>query len=70
MNELMKINAKIKYKQIGRIVGGLGSMVIGLVLIGKCMYQFGVTDCKKAISKEFPEEYAAITAKVVKAFEK
>lgn len=70
MNELEKINAKVKCKQIGRIIGGIGSMAIGLVLIGMYLYQAGITAGQKAISEEFPEEYAAITAKLVEAFEK
>lgn len=70
MNELKKINSKIAMKQIGRIVGGIGSVVLGTILIGKFTYQKGITDCQVNISKEFPDEYAAMTEKVVKAFEK
>lgn len=70
MDELKKINSKIAVKQIGRIVGGIGSMVLGMILIERFTYQKGITDCQVNISKEFPDEYAAITEKVVKAFEK
>lgn len=70
MDELRRINAKIDKQQIGRIVGGIGSIILGVVLIGKLTYQKGVTDCQRAISKEFPEEYEAMTAKIIEAFEK
>ena len=64
MEELKKINSKIAVKQIGRIVGGSCFMVLGMVLVARHMYQKGITDCQKSISKEFPDEYAAITKKI------
>ena len=45
-------------------------MVLGMVLVARHMYQKGIADCQISISKEFPDEYAAITKKVVEAFEK
>lgn len=69
MEELKKLNRKIAAKQIGRIVGGTVFMILGMVLIEKNMYQKGITDCQKSISGEFPDEYAAMTEKVVKEFE-
>ena len=39
MEELRKINRKLKAKQIGRIVGGIGTVTIGVVLLGKFIYQ-------------------------------
>lgn len=45
MEELKKLNGKIAAKQIGRIVGGIGFMILGTILIGKYMYQKGITDC-------------------------
>ena len=69
MDELKKINKQIAVKQIGRIVGGIGSMVLGTILIGKFVYQKGITDYQKNICKVFPDEYAAMTEKIVKAFE-
>lgn len=69
MEELKKLNRKIAAKQIGRIVGGIGFMILGTILIGKHMYQKGITDCQINISKEFPDEYATMTEKVVEAFE-
>ena len=69
MDELKRINAKIDKQQIGRIVAGIGSVILGLVLIGKFTYQKGITACQKAISEEFPDEYAAMTAKIIKEFE-
>ena len=56
MEELRKINRKLKVKQIGRIVGGIGTVTIGVVLLGKFIYQKGITDCQISISAEFPEE--------------
>lgn len=70
MDELKKINSKIAAKQIRRIAGGIGSMILGTILIAKFMYQKGITDCQMNISKEFPDEYAAMTEKVIKTFEK
>lgn len=64
-----KLNGRIAAKQIGRIVGGIGFMILGTILIGKYMYQKGITDCQINISKEFPDEYATMTEKVVEAFE-
>lgn len=70
MEELKKkLNGKIAAKQIGRIVGGIGFMILGTILIGKYMYQKGITDCQINISKEFSDEYATMTEKVVEAFE-
>lgn len=45
-------------------------MILGTILIAKFMYQKGITDCQINISKEFPDEYAAMTEKVIKTFEK
>lgn len=69
MEELKKLNRKIAAKQTGRIVGGIGFMILGTILIGKYMYQKGITDCQIDISKEFPDEYTTMTEKVVEAFE-
>ncbi len=69
MNELKKINSKIAAKQVGRLIGGSGCVIIGMVLFGKYIYQKGITNTQSAISKEFPEEYAAMTEKLCKAFE-
>lgn len=63
MEELKKLNGKIAAKQIGRIVGGIGFMILGTILIGKYMYQKGITDCQINISKEFPDEYTTMTEK-------
>lgn len=69
MNELKKINSKIAAKQVGRLIGGSGCVIIGMVLFGKYIYQKGITDTQFAISKEFPDEYEAIIDKLSKAFE-
>lgn len=70
MDELKKINSKVARKQVRRLTGGIGLALLGVILIGKFTYQRGWTDCQKAISREFPDEYSAITEKVVKEFEK
>lgn len=69
MDELKKINNKIAAKQIGRIAGGIGSMILGMILIEKFTYQKGITDSQRHISEVFPDEYAAMTEKIVKAIE-
>lgn len=69
MEELKKINSKVAAKRIGRLIGGTGGVIIGVVLIGKFIYQKGITSSQIAISKEFPEEYAAMTEKLCEAFE-
>lgn len=69
MDEIRKINAKVARKQIGRIVGGTVSVILGGVLFGKFIYQKGVTATQKNIRDTFPEEYAAMTAKIAEAWE-
>lgn len=69
MKKLEKINANIEMKQIGRAIIGPVSVFLGMVLIGKYTYQKGVTDCQKAISAEFPDEYSSMTEKILKAFD-
>ena len=68
MDELRKINNKIAAKQIGRLVGTLGCVFLATKLFAEFTYQKGITDCQKSISNEFPDEYAAMTEKVVKSF--
>lgn len=63
MEELKRVNAKIARKQIFRIIGGLGSFTLGVILIAKYNYQKGITDDQISISKEFPDEYAIMTKK-------
>lgn len=70
MNELIKINRKIKAKQIGRVIVGGVAMIFGLILLLDYSFQDGITDCQKHIAMEFPDEYDAMTEKVVKSFEK
>ena len=43
MEELKKINRKVAFKQKGRLIGGAGSVIIGMILIGKFIYQKGIT---------------------------
>lgn len=70
MDELRKINSKIAVKQIGRLVGALGCVFLATKFFTEFAYQKGITDCQKSISNEFPDEYAAMTEKVIKSFEK
>lgn len=69
MEELKKINRKVAFKQKGRLIGGAGSVIIGMILIGKFIYQKGITSAQISISQVFPEEYAAMTGKLAEAFE-
>lgn len=69
MEELKKINSKITAKQKGRLIGGVVSVIAGMVLIGKYIYQKGITNSQIDISKEFPEEYSMMTEKICRAFE-
>lgn len=70
MNELKQINTRIAKKQIGRIVIGISQVILGMVLIGRYMYQKGITDEQAALHEDFPEEYAAMQDKIVRMFEK
>ena len=68
MEELTKINNRIAKLQIGRIICGIGTVILGTIMIGKFIYQKGITDTQLAISREFPDEYDSITEKVIKEF--
>lgn len=70
MEKIKRINARIKKQQTGRFIVGMGSIILGTMLIKKFMYQRGFTDCQKAISECFPDEYALMTVKIIKAFDK
>lgn len=70
MNELKQINKRVQKKQILRLIMTCGSVVIGTIAFAKYMYQAGITDAQRRIAHEFPEEYASMTEKVCKAFEK
>ncbi len=70
MDAIKKINAKIAVAQSVRLMGGIASVVLGMILFGRFMYQMGITDEQKFLSKAYPDEYAAITEKVIKKFEK
>ena len=69
MDKISKSNDRIAKKQIGRLVGGVASIMLGLILIGKYTYQKGYTGSQKDISDIFPDEYAAMTEKIVKTLE-
>lgn len=70
MEELMKINAKIKKQQIGKLIGGVICAFCSAGLLASYSYQKGITTCQKTIAKFYPDEYATLTAKVLETFEK
>lgn len=70
MEELMKINAKIGKRQIGKLVGVVVCACCGAGLLASYSYQKGITACQKAIAKFYPDEYETLTAKVLEVFER
>ena len=80
MEILKRINKTVKAKQIGKIIGGITCCGIGLYLLCDyfdiglyllCDYfeQSGWTKCQQFIHQYYPEEYSAITEKVIKYHE-
>ena len=65
MEKLKKINLKVKAQQRCRILGGMGLMIVGLYLICDYYEHFGWTECQRFIHQYYPEEYDAITVKVI-----
>lgn len=59
MEELMKINAKIRKQQIGRLIAAGICACCGIGLLASYSYQKGITD-----------EYESLTAKVLETFER
>lgn len=43
MEELKKFNRRIAAKQMGRLIGGVGSVIAGIVLIRKFIYHAVMT---------------------------
>lgn len=70
MEELMKVNAKIKKQQIGKLIGVVLCTCCGAGLLASYSYQKGITACQKAIAKFYPDEYASLTTKVLETFER
>lgn len=70
IEELKKINAKIKKQQVGKLIGVSICMIWGIKFLASYCYQKGITDCQKTIAKFYPDEYAQLTAKVLKTVEK
>lgn len=68
MDELMKINRKVKFKQIGRFVGAIACNVAFITLIYNIAEQDGITKCQRAIHNEFPDLYEQMTDRVLKLF--
>ena len=68
MEELIKINAKIRKRQIGKLVGAIVCACCGTGLLANYSYQKGITTCQKKIAKFYPDEYKSLTAKVLKTF--
>ena len=70
MEELMKINAKIRKQQIGRLFAAGVCACCGIGLLASYSYQKGITACQKSIAKVYPDEYESLTAKVLETFER
>lgn len=70
MEELMKINAKIKKQQIGKLIAAGVCACCGIGLLVSYSYQKGITACQKSIAKFYPDEYESLTAKVIETFER
>lgn len=69
MDELIKINRKIKFKQFGRLIGA-GLCTFGsAMMITKFSYQKGITDCQRTIRECYPDLYKELTEEVLKNFE-
>ena len=69
MEKLKRINSSIAVKQVIRLISGVGMLVCGLWMLADYKYQKCITDYQKAICREFPEEYSAISEKLIKEFE-
>jgi len=69
MDKIKKVNSMIAKKQLGRLIGGIGAGITSLILLGNYIYQKGITREQIELSKDFPEEYAAITEKIIKSWE-
>ena len=69
MEILKRINKTVKAKQIGKIIGGITCCGIGLHLLCDYFEQSGWTKCQQFIHQYYPEEYSAITEKVIKYHE-
>lgn len=69
MTKIRKLNAKIAKKDLGRVVFGTISMVVGTYLWGRVIYGRGVTACQGWMCKTFPEEYESMTIKVAEMLE-
>ncbi len=70
MEELKRINAGIVKKQLGRIGLGVGSLILGVVCIGRYAYQAGITAEQRYLSKEHPDVYEILTKRVLEEFDK
>lgn len=70
MEELIKINEKIRRQQIGKLVGAGLCACCSIGLIASFSYQKGITACQKSIARFYPDEYASLTAKVLETFKR
>lgn len=70
MEELMKINAKNRKQQIGRLIAAGICVCCGIGLLASYSYQKSITACQKSIAKFYPDEYESLTAKVLETFER
>ena len=70
MEEIKRINSRVAKLQIARLTLGVGGVALGMALLGKYIYHFGFRACQKILCKEFPDEYEAMTMKLIKEFDK
>jgi hypothetical protein len=70
MDELIKINRKVKCKQVGRFIGILVSYYAFVRFLYSYAEQNGITQFQKYIHNEFPDLYDEMTDRICKAFEK
>jgi hypothetical protein len=68
MDELIKINRKVKLKQIGRFVGAIAGNTAFYIFVYQMAKQDGITECQRAIHNEFPDLYEKMTDRVLKLF--
>ena len=69
MDELKKINSKVAMKQAGRLISGIGSVVIGTLLIGRYMYGKGIRAGQKSVFMICPKAYEMATKELAESIE-
>lgn len=70
MEKLKKINRSVKAQQLFRLFGGIGLTTVGLNLLYEYFEHSGWTKCQQFIHRYYPEEYDAITEKIIESYNK